>query len=786
MRTAMAIARREMRTYFNSPIAYIVIGVFLLVAGYLYFSTLFLMGRGSLRGFFSVAPVLFVVFAPAVTMRLVAEEKKSGTMELVLTMPIRNWELVTGKFLAALGMVCVGLLCTLAYPLSVSSLVAEGTTFDWGPVIGGYIGLILMASSFLAVGLWASALSKNQIVGFIVGLLLCFGFYFVDKVAILFPESLGGILEYLSVDYHFDNISRGVIDTRDLIFYASITLVGLMLTTTELADNEPAPALRSRNLVVMLVAGSAVLLNIINLRAFARMDLTKDHIYTLAGASRDSVKDLTDPVTVTAYFTEKLPAPYSANARYVRDLLEEYRAASAGKVRFEFIDPSATESDQDKEKKRDVKVDIFGRRFREPTTQEKELQETGVQPVEIRVIEEDQQQTKRAYMGLVLRHGEKRETIPVVQDVRTLEYDLTSLIRKMTRPKTPVLGVLQGHGEVDVNEKLQRFQTLLSQMYTVKPVTIGATGKIDDDVDALWVVGPAQPLSESDLKAVDQFIMSGKSVAFFSDVVKVDTKTFQPTDAASNLGNLLQSYGVTLGDQLVADAQSAQLNVQERRGFMVVSMPVPYPFVPILKRLEGESAMVAGLSDVTLPFVTPVTLALQEGQQGSVLANSSPKSWLEAKPYNIDPRRDWRSETITPSGPYPLMVEVHGKFKSHFAPAVGMSSPEAGLVAESTGEPRIIVAGGSALLLDDFMNRSNQALALNLADWLLLDPALLAMRTRGMLEAPLQTEIADNTRNLVKYGNALGLPLLLALYGLLRWRMREAKRPSLTLAAAAS
>ena len=169
MRTALAICKRELKTYFNSPIAYIVIGVFLLVAGWLYFSTLFLMGRASLRGFFGVAPVLFVVFGPAVTMRLIAEEKKSGTLELVMTMPVRIWELVLGKFLAAWAMVGVGLLFTLPYPLAVSSLVAEGTHFDWGPVWGGYLGLMLLSSSFLAMGLVASALSRNQIVGFILG-----------------------------------------------------------------------------------------------------------------------------------------------------------------------------------------------------------------------------------------------------------------------------------------------------------------------------------------------------------------------------------------------------------------------------------------------------------------------------------------------------------------------------------------------------------------------------------------------------------------------------------------
>src|SRR5262252_3816308 len=129
----------------------------------------------------------------------------------------------------------LGLLWTLPYPLSVSSLTARGVSFDWGPVIGGYLGLLLLASSFLALGLWASAVSRNQIVGFIVGLLLCFAFYFVDKFALVLPSSLAEVLQFLSVDYHFENIARGVFDTRDVLFYLSLTTAGLMLTTRSLA-----------------------------------------------------------------------------------------------------------------------------------------------------------------------------------------------------------------------------------------------------------------------------------------------------------------------------------------------------------------------------------------------------------------------------------------------------------------------------------------------------------------------------------------------------------------------
>jgi gliding-associated putative ABC transporter substrate-binding component GldG len=536
------------------------------------------------------------------------------------------------------------------------------------------------------------------------------------------------------------------------------------------------------NIFLAATVGCLVLLNILGLRAFGRFDATRDKIYTLAQASRDTMAGLEDPVTITAYFTEELPPPYSGNARYVRDLLEEFRAASKGRLSFEFVDPMSQETAEDRETKRETRRDIFGRVFREPTSVERELAQVGIQPVEIRVIEDDQMRTKRAYMGIVIKHQEKKEVIPVVQDTRTLEYDLTTLVRKLTRPRTPVLGVVQGHDAPRLHEKLTRLRTLLSQLYEVRTVDLAGKERVDADLDALLVIGPGTPFQPGELKAIDQFVMEGKSVAFFLDSIQVDLKHFEPTEVSHGLEALLETYGVKVGEQLVADVESAQLNVQERRGFMVVSMPVPYPFIPLLERLEGDSPVTEGLAGVSLPFSTVVTATAPEGARATVLAKSSRRSWLEGKPYDIDPRRDWRSETITPNGPHPLMVQVSGKLKSHFAAEAQVSTVSGTpVLAESRGESRVIVAGGSAALWDDFMGRPNQALLLNVADWLLLDPALLAMRTRGLAEAPLQQELSATTRNAVKFGNAFGIPFALAVFGLVRWRMREARRATVTV-----
>ncbi|HZA51724.1 MAG TPA: GldG family protein, partial [Myxococcaceae bacterium] len=492
-----------------------------------------------------------------------------------------------------------------------------------------------------------------------------------------------------------------------------------------------------------------------------------------------TMEQLDDAITVTAYFSQELPPPYSSNARYVRDLLAEYRAASKGKLSFEFIDPREKETEEDKETKKEVKRDIFGRSFRDATSIERELMALGIQPVEVPHVEEDKQQFMRAYMALVVRHQEKKEVIPVVRTTEGLEYHLTSMIRRMTRAKQPVLAVLQGHDAPNLGEKLTQLQTVLGQTYAVRPLDLSGKDKIDDDVDSLWVIGPKTALQPNEIRAIDQFLMRGKSAAFFLDTVQVDPRSLQSSDADHGLAALLRTYGVELGDRLVGDAQAAAINLQERRGYMIVNQQVPFAFLPVIQRLEAASAISSGIGGITLPFVTPVKATSGEGRVAAVLARSSPKSWLESKPLNLDPRREWNPESLT--GPHELMVQVSGKLKSHFAGDANTSQSGGPVVAETQGEARLVVAGGSSWLWDEYAQRNNLVLAANIADWLALDPALLAVRSRGMGGTPLKAEIGDGARNAVKFGNALGIPILLAAFGLVRWRVREARRGKVTV-----
>jgi ABC-2 type transport system permease protein len=234
MNPALVISKREIRAYFNSPVAYIVVTVFTILTGNLFFTQLFLEKQADMRPFFGVMPLLFMFVIPAITMRLVAEEKGSGTLELLITMPIRDWEVIVGKFLAALFLLCTALFLTLAFAITVKSL----GPLDRGPAIGGYLGLVLMGGAYVAIGVMASSLTRNQIIAFIVAFAISFALFLFGKLTQFVPESLQPIISFLSIDGHFENISRGVIDSRDVIYYLSVIAVCLLVATTSLESRK--------------------------------------------------------------------------------------------------------------------------------------------------------------------------------------------------------------------------------------------------------------------------------------------------------------------------------------------------------------------------------------------------------------------------------------------------------------------------------------------------------------------------------------------------------------------
>jgi len=228
----MHILSKELKDYFISPIAYIVISIFLMVTGWFFFSTFFIFNQADLRNFFDLLPITFSFVIPAITMRLFSEEFNVGSYEILLTLPVTFKQIIFGKFLAAVVFVAAALVPTLSYPVFISFL----GELDWGPIIGGYLGAILLGGAYAAVGLFASAITRNQIIAFIVGMGICFLLTLIDKMLFFFPPSLLGVVGLLGADLHFSNIAKGIIDSRDILYFLSVIFIGLYAAHLAIED----------------------------------------------------------------------------------------------------------------------------------------------------------------------------------------------------------------------------------------------------------------------------------------------------------------------------------------------------------------------------------------------------------------------------------------------------------------------------------------------------------------------------------------------------------------------
>lgn len=228
------IAKRELSAYFISPIAYIVIAVYLLVSGWFFFSTFFIVGQASMRNFFSLAPFIFAFIIPAVTMRLFSEEFNTGTYEILYTMPVNRRNIILGKFCASVIFIVIMLIPTLIYAITTSIM----GDLDWGPVISGYLGCILLGAGFAAIGIFASSITRNQIVAFIVGCVICYVLVLLDNILFTLPNNVINVVSYIGATSHFNNIARGIIDTRDIVYFISICFIGLYATYVSLQEKQ--------------------------------------------------------------------------------------------------------------------------------------------------------------------------------------------------------------------------------------------------------------------------------------------------------------------------------------------------------------------------------------------------------------------------------------------------------------------------------------------------------------------------------------------------------------------
>ncbi len=525
---------------------------------------------------------------------------------------------------------------------------------------------------------------------------------------------------------------------------------------------------RAKNDITLFIilAGILALLNVISVRTFFRLDLTKTRAYSLSKVSKQYMRELQDPMTVKAFFTRQLPPPYNANARYLRDLLEDYRVYSRGKFNYQFLDPV---QDQD----------LAG-----------EARSLGVYEIQLTAVERDKFEQKKGYMGLAIIYGDRQEVIPLIQDTSGLEYQISSMIKKLVQSETKVVGITQGYGEPGFEKELGNFIQLISENYEVVPVDL-SQGAIPGRVDALIVSGPVEEVPEDKRYRLDHFLRSGKSLAMLVTMVKADAKTsMQGRLVDSKLSSLLSAWGASIQPNLVYDAQCQKIAVAQRGPGFIMQNIVSYPPFPLITNVNQDHLMMKNLESFTLPFVSAVGLneeiIKQNGLKGAVLAQSSKNAWSQMNFFMLSP------QFIQPPQPaelkqFDLIVTLNGKFPSAFTAETVPAAPEGESLpafAPEAQPARLLVAGGSDFLTNDFIDARRRGgliqFTQNMVDWLAQDAALIEIRGKGAGPATLG-QVSELHRRVVKYFNLVGLPLLVILAGLFMWRRLEARRLRIAL-----
>lgn len=511
---------------------------------------------------------------------------------------------------------------------------------------------------------------------------------------------------------------------------------------------------------VVAILAILILVNIISIRVFGRLDVTDKKLFTLSSASKELMRSLDDKVTVRAYFTEDIPAPYNNNRRALLDQLNEYKAYSRGNLQYEFIDPTGEKGEQD-------------------------AQQQGIAPVQVQVVKEDKLEVKRAYMGLVFLYEDKKEVIPVVQTTSTMEYDISSTIKRLTSRTQKRIGFLTGHGEPTLNE-LSRVQQLLGKQYQVTTVDVGKGAPVPPDVAALVVMAPAKPFSEPDKYQIDQYLMRGGKVAFLLNRVDANLQNRFGRALDLNVDDLLDAYGLRVNPDLVRDAQCANISiVQSQFGFQMQSQ-VPFPFLPLASNFSKDNTMVKDLKGIVLFFVSSVDTSklAAKNLQGEILIRSSNQSGRQATVFMFDPLQRYTKEEFSEKE-IPLAALVHGRFKSAFEGRPFPIDTAAGAANDSSNrlftgpDSRVVLVGDGDFARDQYLgNRDNLTFFANMIDYLVDDAGLITIRSKDVTLPPLE-QVSDGTKKLVKYANLLVPPALVLAYGLIRWRMRKARKKAL-------
>jgi ABC-type uncharacterized transport system involved in gliding motility auxiliary subunit len=733
------VARRELRALLDHPTGYVLLVVFVAVNAFLFFRQAYLIGAATLRPMLDLLPWILLFIVPAVTMRTLAEDRKSGVLEVVLTQPITELELVVGKYVGAVLFLWIALALTLVIPLGLSL----GSSLQWGTLIAQYIGAALLIGGLAAMGVWASSLTESQITAYILAVAVMFVALLIglDPVTGALPPTLGAIAARLGVLSHFDNIGRGVIDLRDAIYFVSLAAIFLALAYGAVVGRKLAKggaAAGQLRLGVTIVTVTLIVVNLLGSYINGRLDLTPGHEYTLSKATKQIVGSLDDIVTIKVFASDELPTSAALLKRDLDDLLRDLRSAGHGKIRIERFNPSKDE------------------------TAKKDAETLGIEPVQFNVIGQSELQVKNGYLGLAVLYGNGSESIPFVGRTDDLEYRLASDIRTLTRTKKPAIGIV-----VDARDQSMRVDQLRSELaksYEIRSVSLSDTAQPARDLSALVLVGSADSMSVGATQRLLAYFHRGGSALVLASAMQLAPQMPMAMPRPVEWNDALTPFGVAVSNNMVYDLVANEVvPVRASGGLQVLER---YPLF-IRAKSTGESVVNEGVNDVLLAWASSVdTTARANGWTVTPLLVSSEGAGLSTGETMIDPAS--ASFPQTNLAPRVLAVQVSAK------------SP-----GDTTRRGRVVVVGDAMFASDQFTQHApdNMAFLLNAVDWLAQDESLISIRSKDR-SPPVLSFSSPVLRESVKYVNVIGVPVFLIIVGFahLARRRQRTREPYVAVA----
>jgi len=734
-------------------VAYITIGVFLIVLGLFLWvfpdTSILEYGYASLESLFNTAPYLFMFLIPAITMRSLAEERREGTFELLATRPVTFGQIIMGKYFACVALVLFALLPTYVYYYSVSALGSPQNNIDTGAVIGSYIGLFLLGASFVAIGLFASAITKNQIIAFTIAVFLSFFVYSgFDSLSQLLSLQNTGI-DQLGISSHYSSVSRGVLDTRDLFYFIALTALFILLALVTLKLQMQRKLMQPD---VYIYAGVFVVAILVAQVGFTRIDFTKEKRFTLSPVSRDMMDSLRTPVNVTVYLQgDNLPGGFRRLQRATRDMLSDMQAYSHRSLHFEFVDP------------------LKGKGQADQDSTIKNMMAGGIEPTNLSVKTDDGLTQKLIVPAALVTCGDKQVPINLLQrriglsddevlnnSIQNLEYAFSSTIKKAIKGGNQQIGFIEGHGELN-DVQLHDAINTLSNGFMVGRVDLTKISLADLlKVKLVVIAKPEKPFAEVEKFKIDQYLMHGGSILWSIDQVSAELDSLRGHGGDQlafgkqlNLDDQLFTYGVRINYDLIADLNSSQIPVATGSvGGQPQIQMVPWLFYPLLVPVS-HNAIVKNVDGITTQFISTMDTLAVKGVKKTILLTTSPYNNKITAPHmlSLAAIEQQPDPKVFQSQPKTVAVLLEGKFKSDFmnrpvpeginGPVdVLQQSKPAKIIVISDGDifKNQVAADGSPYPLgyDHYTQQTsgNKTLLLNMVDYLTGDTRLIALRTK--------------------------------------------------------